>query len=58
MVIMVLVKSLLTTRWTTSLCVAAFGLILALYLDAPFNVLSGTAAYAAILAVFVGRSGP
>jgi hypothetical protein len=38
-----------------SLC-RGFGFVLALYLDKPFDVLSGTAAYAAVLVVFVGTS--
>ncbi|KUJ17406.1 uncharacterized protein LY89DRAFT_684459 [Mollisia scopiformis] len=54
---MVLHKSLLTTLLTTSICVSAFGLALALFLEDPFDVLSGTAAYAAALVVFVGTSG-
>jgi hypothetical protein len=56
MLIMVLKKTLLTTLLTTSICVVAFGFTLAVYLDNPFNVLSGTAAYAAVLVVFVGTS--
>ncbi|PQE04237.1 VIT family domain-containing protein [Rutstroemia sp. NJR-2017a BVV2] len=57
MLLMVLKKTLLTTLLTTSVCVIAFGFTLAVYLDQPFNVLSGTAAYAAVLVVFVGTSG-
>jgi hypothetical protein len=56
MLIMVLKKTLLTTLLTTAICVVAFGFTLAVYLDQPFNVLSGTAAYAAVLVVFVGTS--
>lgn len=56
MLLMVLHKSLLTMLLTTSLCVASFGGLMAFYLDEPFNVLSGTAAYAAVLVVFVGTS--
>jgi hypothetical protein len=57
MLVMVLHKSLLTTLLTSSVCVILFGFILAFALDDPFNVLSGTAAYAAVLVVFVGTSG-
>ena len=56
MLLMVLHKSLLTTLLTTSLCVASFGVLMAFYLDKPFDVLSGTATYAAALVVFVGTS--
>jgi hypothetical protein len=56
MLVMVLHKSLLTTL-LTSVCVIVFGVILAFALDDPFDVLSGTAAYAAVLVVFVGTSG-
>jgi hypothetical protein len=56
MLIMVLHKSLLTTLLTTSLCVVIFGLLMVRYGEAPFDVLSGTAAYAAVLVVFVGAS--
>jgi hypothetical protein len=56
MILMVLHKGLLTTLLTTSLCVCAFGLIMAIFLDQPFDVLSATAAYAAVLVVFVGTS--
>jgi len=57
MLMMVLHRSVLTSLLTTSLCVIAFGLTLAIYLEKPFEVLSGTAAYAAVLVVFVGTSG-
>jgi hypothetical protein len=56
MLIMVLHQSLLTTLLTASIGVATFGLIMALFLEKPFDVLSGTAAYAAVLVVFVGTS--
>lgn len=55
--IMVLHKSLPTTLLTTSICAAVFGLVTAIFLEDPFDVLSGTAAYAAVLVVFVGTSG-
>lgn len=57
MLIMVLHKGLLTTLLTTYICVAVFGLVMAVFLEDPFDVLSGTAAYAAVLVVFVGTSG-
>ena len=56
MILMVLHKGLLTTLLTTSICVFAFGLVMAMFLDRPFDVLSATAAYAAVLVVFVGSS--
>jgi hypothetical protein len=56
MLIMVLHKNLLATLLTTSLFVVAFGLVMVRFGDAPFDVLSGTAAYAAVLVVFVGTS--
>jgi len=57
MLVMVLHRSVLTSLLTASLCVVAFGLTMAIYLEKPFEVLSGTAAYAAVLMVFVGTSG-
>jgi hypothetical protein len=57
MLVMVLHKSILTTLLTASICVSIFGLILAIMMDDPVGVLSGTAAYAAVLVVFVGASG-
>lgn len=57
MLIMVLHKTLLTTLLTTCLFVFAFGLVLSYFLEDAFNVLSGTAAYAAVLSLFVGASG-
>lgn len=56
LLIMVLRQSFLTTLLTDSICVFAFGLLMALFLERPFDVLSGTAAYAAVLVVFVGAS--
>lgn len=56
MLIMVLVPGNVTALVTTSVFVFTFGVALALSLDDAFNVLSGTAAYAAILVVFVGSS--
>ncbi|CZR59096.1 uncharacterized protein PAC_08988 [Phialocephala subalpina] len=57
MLIMVLHKSLHTTLLTTSICVAGFGLVMAVFLEDHFDILSGIAAYAAVLVVFVGTSG-
>ncbi|KAF1962514.1 hypothetical protein CC80DRAFT_396156, partial [Byssothecium circinans] len=56
MLIMVLVPSLLTSLLTTSLSVMAFGLTISFTLENAFHVLSGTAAYAAVLVVFVGTN--
>ncbi len=58
MLIMVLQKGLLTSLLTTSLFVFAFGLTLSFCLSDAFNVLSSTAAYAAVLVVFVGTNNP
>lgn len=59
MLIMVLHPGLVTSLVTTSACVVVFGLVIALpgLLDKPSDVLSATAAYAAVLVVFVGTSG-
>lgn len=57
MLIMVLHESRVTSLVTSSVCVAAFGLVVVVYLEKPFDVLSATAAYAAVLVVFVGTSG-
>ena len=57
MLMMVLHRSLLTSLLTASLCIVAFGLILKIYFEKPFEVLSGTVAYAAVMAVSVGTSG-
>ncbi|KAK3332607.1 hypothetical protein B0T19DRAFT_482846 [Cercophora scortea] len=46
-----------STLATSSAFVLAFGVVMSFYLDKPFDVLSGTAAYAAVLVVFVGASG-
>ncbi|CZR53460.1 uncharacterized protein PAC_03338 [Phialocephala subalpina] len=45
-----------TNLVTTSVCVLAFGLLISVFLEKPFDVLSATAAYAAVLVVFVGTS--
>ncbi|KAL2153734.1 hypothetical protein VTH82DRAFT_4889 [Thermothelomyces myriococcoides] len=52
--LMMLHRNLYTSLVTTTVCVAVFGLIIALFLEKPMEVLSGTAAYAAVLVVFVG----
>lgn len=57
MLIMVLHPGLVTSLVTTSACILAFGLVMSIFLNAPFDVLSGTAAYAAVLVVFIGTGG-
>lgn len=57
MFIMVSHQTLRTSLPTTSLCVVAYGLLLAVFWEDPFHVLSGTAGYAAVQVVFVGTSG-
>lgn len=52
--IMVLVKERYTSLITTTVCVAAFGLVAIFRLERPMDVLSITAAYTAVLVVFVG----
>ena len=54
--IMVRHKTLLTTLLNSSICVFAFGVILAFSLEAPFDVFSSTAAYAEVLVVFIRAS--
>ncbi|KAK4454219.1 hypothetical protein QBC34DRAFT_490643 [Podospora aff. communis PSN243] len=56
MLLMVLTGSQLASLVTPSVCVFAFGVAMAVFLDKPFDVLSATAAYAAVLVVFVGTS--
>ena len=56
MLLMVLNNTKLTALLTTSVCVGAFGVMMARALEKPFDVLSATAAYAAVLVVFVGTS--
>lgn len=51
---MVLRKTLFTGLVTTTVCVAVFGLVLVVKLEKAMDVLSATAAYAAVLVVFVG----
>lgn len=59
MLIMVLHPGTVTSLITTSVSVFTFGLAMSLspFLDRPFDVLSATAAYAAVLVVFIGTGG-
>ncbi|KAF1968628.1 hypothetical protein BU23DRAFT_259844 [Bimuria novae-zelandiae CBS 107.79] len=57
MLIMVLHNSKVTSLVTTSVFVFVFGLVVSFFLEKPMDVLSVTAAYAAVLVVFVGTSG-
>jgi hypothetical protein len=52
--IMLLHESRLKTVLTASICVFAFGLGVDFFLEKPFDVMSATASYAAVLVVFVG----
>jgi Family of unknown function (DUF6594) len=52
--LMVLHKTLYTALVSTTVFVVVFGLLMALFLDKLMDVLSSTAAYAAVLVVFVG----
>ncbi|KAH8160916.1 hypothetical protein CIB48_g7326 [Xylaria polymorpha] len=52
--LMVLHNTLYTCLVSTTISVTVFGFILAYSLDSPKEVMSGTAAYAAVLVVFVG----
>lgn len=57
MILLTLHKSTLTSLLTVSLCVFVFAYLMAYYSDLkPFELLSTTAAYAAVLVVFVGTS--
>ncbi|KAK0620464.1 hypothetical protein B0T14DRAFT_567207 [Immersiella caudata] len=56
MLLMVLTASQLASLIAPSVCVFVFGVAMAVFLDKPFDVLSATAAYAAVLVVFVGTS--
>ena len=56
MLLMVLNHTKLTALLTTSVCVLAFGALMAKTMEKPFDVLSATAAYAAVLVVFVGTN--
>lgn len=52
--LMVLHNTLYTGLVTTTVCVTLFGLVMAINLNSNMEVLSSTAAYAAVLVVFVG----
>lgn len=52
--IMVLKKNIWVDLRTTTAFVACFGVVMALFLDRLMDVLASTAAYAAVLVVFVG----
>ena len=56
MLLMVLSDTKLTALCTSSVCVFAFGVLMASALEKPFDVMSATAAYAAVLVVFVGSN--
>lgn len=56
--LMVLRNSLYTSLISTTVFVAAFGLLMVWLVDKPNDVMSGTAAYAAVLVVFVGLNNP
>lgn len=52
--LMVLHNTVYTALVSTTVCVMVFGLVMALWLDKLMEVMSATAAYAAVLVVFVG----
>ena len=54
--LMVLNNTLYTCLVTTTAFVTVFGLLMAWFLEKPMEVMSATAAYAAVLVVFVGLS--
>lgn len=54
--LMVLQSALYTTLITTTAFVAGFGILMAYFLEEGKDVLGSTAAYAAVLVVFVGTS--
>jgi hypothetical protein len=56
--LMVLHRTLYTALVSTTVCVTIFGLVMAWFLDGLKDVLSSTAAYAAVLVVFVGLTVP
>ncbi|KAL2071110.1 hypothetical protein VTL71DRAFT_12345 [Oculimacula yallundae] len=56
MLVMVLVPGKNTPLITASVCVFAFAIVISWILEKKFDVLSGTAAYAAVLVMFVGTS--
>lgn len=56
--LIVLHRTLYTALVSTTVCVTIFGLLMALFLDGLKDVLSSTAAYSAVLVVFVGLTVP
>ncbi|ETS74498.1 hypothetical protein PFICI_14364 [Pestalotiopsis fici W106-1] len=52
--LMVLHNTLYTALITTTVCILIFGVLMALSLTKPMDVMASTAAYAAVLVVFVG----
>jgi hypothetical protein len=56
--LMVLRHTLYTSLVATTVCVSIFGFTMALLLEGLIDVLSSTAAYAAVLVVFVGLTVP
>jgi hypothetical protein len=54
--LMVLHNTIWTTLSTTTVCVLFFGALMSWQLNGPIEVLSATAAYAAVLVVFVGAN--
>jgi hypothetical protein len=56
--LMVLHRTLYTALVSTSVFVVIFGLMMAFFLDGLKDVLSSTAAYSAVLVVFVGLTVP
>lgn len=56
MLVMVLHNTRTTSLVTTSICVFLFGLVVSYFLEKQMDVLSATAAYAAVLVVFVGTN--
>ncbi|KAJ5166688.1 uncharacterized protein N7482_005469 [Penicillium canariense] len=56
--LIVLHRTLYTALVSTTVCVTIFGLLMALFLDGSKDVLSSTAAYSAVLVVFVGLTVP
>ena len=56
MLLMVLSDTKVTALCTSSVCVFVFGFLMAKTLERPFDVMPATAAYAAVLVVFVGSN--
>lgn len=54
--LMVLHDTVYTTLVTTTVCASLFGVVMSWRLGGPMEVLSVTAAYAAVLVVFVGAN--